>query len=195
MDPLTTIRHRLQATNIAEQELEDAVAQARTAGHSWAEIGNVLNISRQAAFKRFGSVQNPVSGELMTATKTTHIAELGEKFLRHIINGEEAETVSMISPKLRKDLPWSTIYSVWEDVLTETGAFESFDDTQVTSLGGTRTKEPTSQKLLSKILGTSLVITTLKHEAGEWMARVAFDRHENVIGLLILPVDATEFPF
>ena len=55
MDPLTTIRHRLQATNIAEQELEDAVAQARAAGHSWAEIGNVLNISRQAAFKRFGS--------------------------------------------------------------------------------------------------------------------------------------------
>ena len=51
MDPLTTIRHRLQAKNIAEQELEDAVAQARAAGHSWAEIGNALNISRQAAFK------------------------------------------------------------------------------------------------------------------------------------------------
>lgn len=195
MDPLTTIRHRLQAVNIAEQELEDAVTQARAAGHSWAEIGNTLNISRQAAFKRFGSVHDPVSGETMTTVQTSHIAELGEKFLQHIINGEEAQTMDMILPKLHKDLPWSTICAVWKDVLTETGEFESFDDTQVTTLKGTRHHEPIAPKLMSKILGTCVVVTTLKHEAGEWMGRVAFDRNKNVIGLLILPLDATEFPF
>lgn len=195
MDPLTTIRHRLQAVNIAEYELEDAVAHARSAGHSWADIGRALNISRQAAFKRFGSVHDPISGEVMTAAPMPHIAKLGEKFLRHIIKGEEAETMDMILPKLRKDLPWSTISEVWKDVLTETGEFESFEDTQVTSLKGTRGQEPLFSKLQSKILGTCVVISTLKHEAGEWMARVAFDRNENVIGLLILPTDATDFPF
>lgn len=195
MDPLTTIRDRLQAVNIAEYELEDAVAHARLAGHSWADIGRALNISRQAAFKRFGSVHDPISGEVMTAAPTPHIAKLGEKFLRHIIKGEEADTMGMILPKLRKDLPWSTISEVWKDVLTETGEFESFEDTQVTSLKGTRSHEPLYSKLQSKILGTCVVISTLKHEAGEWMARVAFDRNGNVIGLLILPTDATDFPF
>ena len=59
MDPLTSIRHCMQAVSLAEHELEDAVSQARIAGHSWADIGQALNVSRQAAFKRFGAVRNP----------------------------------------------------------------------------------------------------------------------------------------
>ena len=53
----------MQSISLAEHELEDAVAQARAAGHSWAEVGKALNVSRQAAFKRFGTVRNPFTGE------------------------------------------------------------------------------------------------------------------------------------
>jgi hypothetical protein len=38
----------------AGTELRDAVTAARAAGRSWAEIGTVLGISKQAAQQRFG---------------------------------------------------------------------------------------------------------------------------------------------
>lgn len=38
----------------AEQDLRDAVAEAREAGDSWAVIGAALDTTRQAAFQRFG---------------------------------------------------------------------------------------------------------------------------------------------
>lgn len=38
----------------AEQELRDAVHEARRAGDSWAVIGAALDTSRQAAYQRFG---------------------------------------------------------------------------------------------------------------------------------------------
>ena len=39
---------------IVEDTLRALVEQARTAGHTWAEIGELLRVSRQAAFQRFG---------------------------------------------------------------------------------------------------------------------------------------------
>ena len=38
----------------ADAELHDAVAAARTAGRSWAQIGMVLGVTRQSALERFG---------------------------------------------------------------------------------------------------------------------------------------------
>jgi hypothetical protein len=38
----------------AEQELRDAVAEARDAGDSWTVVGAALETSRQNAFQRFG---------------------------------------------------------------------------------------------------------------------------------------------
>ncbi|OCB56137.1 hypothetical protein A5722_14665 [Mycobacterium vulneris] len=42
------------ACDAAETELNDAVAEARAAGDTWAMIGTALSISRQAAYQRFG---------------------------------------------------------------------------------------------------------------------------------------------
>ncbi len=44
-----------QQKNIAEMEKyqRTAVAQARLSGHTWAEIGQALGMSRQAAHERF----------------------------------------------------------------------------------------------------------------------------------------------
>lgn len=38
----------------AEQELRDAVDEARRAGDSWTVIGAALDTTRQAAYQRFG---------------------------------------------------------------------------------------------------------------------------------------------
>lgn len=41
---------------IVEDTMRALVAQARTEGHTWAEIGALLRVTRQAAFQRFGSI-------------------------------------------------------------------------------------------------------------------------------------------
>jgi uncharacterized membrane protein len=50
---------RLRALRVADQEvanwLSDAVGQARQAGRSWAEIGDALGVSRQAAWELYNS--------------------------------------------------------------------------------------------------------------------------------------------
>jgi hypothetical protein len=44
---------------IVEDTLRALVQQARSAGHTWAEIGQLLHVSRQAAFQRFGGGRSP----------------------------------------------------------------------------------------------------------------------------------------
>ncbi len=44
---------------IVEDTLRALVEQARAAGHTWAEIGELLHVSRQAAFQRFGGGRRP----------------------------------------------------------------------------------------------------------------------------------------
>lgn len=42
----------------AEKQLRRVVEKARAAGATWADIGDALGVSRQAAFKRFGRPNN-----------------------------------------------------------------------------------------------------------------------------------------
>ena len=51
---------------IVEDTFRALVEQERAAGHTWAEIGDVLHVSRQAAFQRFGGGRRPV-GQLTSA--------------------------------------------------------------------------------------------------------------------------------
>ena len=44
-----------QAAESAEAELRAAVAEAREAGYSWSMVAAALDVSRQAAWERFGS--------------------------------------------------------------------------------------------------------------------------------------------
>lgn len=195
MDELTHIHTARQAITIAEQQLEDAVANARSAGYSWADIGQSLGISRQAAFKRFGTVTSPFTGEEMSATSTTELPAIAEQFITHLASGNEEAAMGMLHHRVRTELSWDKITPVWEEILGDIGAFERFEDTQVTTVRGTREKKPALSSLTSKLTGTAVVVTTLVHEAGEVMARIAIDTHGAIVGILFLPMDATEFPF
>ncbi|MGJ4092608.1 hypothetical protein [Corynebacterium macclintockiae] len=195
MDPLTNIRHTLQAVSLAEHELEDAVLQARDAGHSWADIGQALNVSRQAAFKRFGAVRNPFTGETMAPVSTDKLPEISDKLIRHISKGEEAETIEMLDPHIRKDLSWSVIVDVWTSILTDFGELQEITDQAIVPIKGDRNAEPAPEALTTKSTGTSVVVSTLNHEAGELMSRVAVGREGTVVGVLFLTPDATDYPF
>ena len=51
---LARIEERAEDLRAAEAPLAEAVAEARDQGATWAEVGRVLGVSRQAAQQRFG---------------------------------------------------------------------------------------------------------------------------------------------
>lgn len=53
-DPLGAVRAAFETRARAEKLLADRIADARTAGHSWASIGAMLGTSGEAARQRYG---------------------------------------------------------------------------------------------------------------------------------------------
>jgi hypothetical protein len=53
-EDLCAIGQALHAVAASDLQLADEVAQARTNGRTWTQIGTVLGVSKQAARERFG---------------------------------------------------------------------------------------------------------------------------------------------
>ena len=64
--PLAAVVVAGELTAAANAALQEAVHRARAARHSWREIGDVLETTRQAAFQRFGRPVDPRTGKPMT---------------------------------------------------------------------------------------------------------------------------------
>lgn len=54
-DHLELVRRAVEADAVVGRLLHQAVASARAQGHSWAAVGKVLGLSRQAVQQRFGA--------------------------------------------------------------------------------------------------------------------------------------------
>src|ERR1700759_5060134 len=70
---LDLVRRAGDVDVLAEQVLKLCVQQSRDAGHTWQELGDLLGVTRQAAFQRFGKPIDPRTGEPMD--KTVHMAD------------------------------------------------------------------------------------------------------------------------
>ena len=56
---LDLVRRAQDLDDLSEQVLRLCVQQSRDAGHTWQEIGDLLGVTRQAAFQRFGKPIDP----------------------------------------------------------------------------------------------------------------------------------------
>ncbi|MCL2614542.1 MAG: hypothetical protein FWD95_15120 [Nocardioidaceae bacterium] len=78
-DPLEVVRRTAQAEEIVGDLLHHSVITARAAGHSWAAIGAALDMTRQAAQKRFGARPEAVDeAERRTLGPVTAFDEMHE---------------------------------------------------------------------------------------------------------------------
>lgn len=188
MDPILQAQEEIDKAKV---HLHAAVQQARAAGRTWADIGEVLGISRQAAFKRFGEVINPANGQRITGVPMSIavIQQLTEKVFDLIAEAKYEELEQMMHPEVREELPASLIAETWASVLAEVGAKESYSDTHVVLPGGERVEEDTA------MLGNVVGVTAIQHEAGEMMGRVAVDEQQRVVGILIVTPDYEPLPF
>lgn len=140
----------------------------------------------------------------MTARSTDHLQDLAEKFWNHVANNEEEQGMDMLSPAARKLLPWKDIMDVWKQVLEEIGALEGFSNGVVAPYKGSNEPQSNSvtdatknvkNTIMSKIVGMAVYVNDLNFEAGELMGRLAFNRNDQIDGVLILPKHTTSYEF
>lgn len=186
-DDVAAARERLEQ---ARAELQAAVDRARANGHTWAQLGEVLGITRQAAFKRFGSARDPRTGGTMNPTRTIDDAvELTERVFRLIDAGDYDTLGGLMTEEAAAILTRDLVLETWARAVAENGNLLGCRGTGVELPDGTPA-EP-GEVLLGSLVGH----TVLECEAGHWLGRVALDPAYRVVGLLVAPPDHGELPF
>lgn len=169
---LDVVRLARDVDLLGEEVLKLSVQQSRDAGHTWQQIGELLGVTRQAAFQRFGKPIDPRTGEPMD--KTVRMPDAGERatgIVTDILDGRmdnarrtfNAQVLAAFTDQVRGDA-LATVAGL-------VGAFEGIADT-----------EP----FVRRIGDLTVVDVPLCYEAGDMKARVAFDTEENVAGFFVL---------
>ena len=174
-DPLELVRISRDADDIAARLLKLCVSQARDAGHTWQEVGDLLGVTRQAAFQRFGKPIDPRTGEPMD--KTVHMAGAAARareVTAAILDGRMDEARGSFDPQVREALTDEVRGDELAAVAGLVGAYE-----------GPGEGEP----FVRRIGDHTVVDIPLRYEAGEMKARVAFGTDEMVAGFHVLTPD------
>jgi hypothetical protein len=176
-DPLAAIASARRLAAQADAALQQAVDRARTAGHSWREIGDVLETSRQAAFQRFGRPIDPRTGAPMSRAVLPGAAEKALAVFDHLAAGRWEQARRDFGARMRTALDADRLAAVWAQTIGMVGSFE-------------RTGE-----VLARPLGEHTVAyIPLYFEAGERTGQVSFDRDGHVAGLFLRPAPEPERP-
>jgi hypothetical protein len=170
---LDLVRRAREAEVLAGQVLRLSVQQCRDAGHTWQEIGDLLGVTRQAAFQRFGKPIDPRTGEPMD--KTVHMADAAERAVKiatDVIEGRMDQARLSFNDQVLAAFTDEVRGNALATVAGLVGAFEGFGD---------------AEPFVRRIGDHSVVDIPLRYEAGDMKARVAFDADEQVAGFFILP--------
>ncbi|PJJ63522.1 hypothetical protein [Compostimonas suwonensis] len=187
-DVVALIRCADELAKRSQTRLHELVAAARGRGVSWQSIGEGLGVSRQATFKRF-------NGHMPEGNETRSAIDLIERatdVFRSLEAGDfEAIRVRMTYTCSRV-LTKRKLLTVWEEVTTASGRLQACVDSTVQTPDGRSTLEKAANRHL---LGGAVVQTTLQHDAGEWIGRVAFNGSGRITGILIAPIASQNLPF
>lgn len=168
--PLRAIAAARELSAAAEAAMQAAVDQARAAGQSWREIGDVLGTTRQAAFQRFGRPVDPRSGIPMSKAVLPGAAEKAEEIFACIIESRWEDARHDFGTVMRERLSADGLAAGWAQVAGAIGAYE-------------RMGQPDAFVVDEH----TVVEIPLSFEAGEATGRIAFDADGAVAGLFIRP--------
>jgi len=169
---LDQVRNALRAHQLAEQVLKLCVQQSRDAGHTWQEIGDLLGVTRQAAFQRFGKPIDPRTGEPMDKTvRMADAAERAVEIVAAVLDGRMDEARQSFNAEVLAAFTDQVRGNALATVAGLVGAFQGFGE---------------GEPFVRRIGDHTVVDIPLRYEAGDMKARVAFDTDERVAGLFIL---------
>jgi hypothetical protein len=159
-----------ELATLVNAALQAAVDRARADGHSWKEIGDVLETTRQAAFQRFGRPVDPRTGEPMTRTVLPGAAERAIAIFADIAARKWEAARADFGQKMMEAVSASQLADVWAQMSALIGSYEGMGEPFTHALGE-----------------HTLVDLPLHFEAGEATGRVIFDSDGAVAGLFIRP--------
>ncbi|MBV9794941.1 MAG: DUF3887 domain-containing protein [Actinobacteria bacterium] len=166
---LAAIEQALVQARNAEEELAMTVTRARESGHTWAEIGQTLGTSRQAAFQRFGRPADPRTGRPMEPALPDARDRAGQ-LLADLLAGRWAAVGAQFGAAVAARMDPPRLAAAWATVIGLVGEYERHGAPSVYQAGD-----------------FTVVDTPLFFAAGERMARVSYDRDGEVAGLFFLP--------
>ena len=171
-DYLDQIRRAQDIAVMGEQALKLCVQQGRDAGHTWQEIGELLGVTRQAAFQRFGKPIDPRTGEPMDKiVRMTDAGPRAVKILTAVLDGRMDEARRSFNAQVLEAFTDEVRGDGLATVAGLVGAFEGFGE---------------GEPFVRRIGDHTVVDIPLRYEAGDMKGRVAFDTDEKVAGLVIL---------
>ena len=183
----------IEIEQAAQAHLASSVALARARGVSWQDVGNAFGITRQAAFKRFGTVSTTDIGEETMSNPIIDLTSRTEEIFAHLSRGDYGSVKSLMTFSCSRVLTKKKVLSVWDQVVADSGQFESCSNTIIQTADGTNV---VAQKLNQYLGGGLTGQTQINHEAGEWLGRVAYNGAGKVTGILIVhPMQASNLPF
>jgi hypothetical protein len=157
---------------VVDDTLHALVRRARNEGHTWAEIGDVLNVTRQAAFQRFGGGQTPTQGD----EPLQPIADAGPKAI-HILELVLARR-------------WDELWATFDERVTRLASVEVFEST-LTTVESTYGDFVAFGTPACSVTGDYTVVDVpMAMERGDGIGKVSFNADEQVAGLYLLPADA-----
>ncbi|MFI5698769.1 DUF3887 domain-containing protein [Streptomyces xanthochromogenes] len=169
---LNLVRRARDVDGLAGQVLKLTVQQSRDAGHTWQEIGELLGVTRQAAFQRFGKPIDPRTGAPMDKTvRMENAAERARQIAEAVLGDRMDEARPYFNAQVLEAFTDEVRGSGMATVAGLVGAFEGFAE---------------DAPFVRRVGDHTVVDIPLHYEAGDMKARVAFDTEEKVAGLFIL---------
>jgi Protein of unknown function (DUF3887) len=166
---LTTVTAVRSLARVVEAGLREAVQNARRAGHTWAEIGELLGTTRQAAFQRFGRPLDPRTGAPMSDTILPGAAERAAVLLADVAEQRWAQATVGFNQRMAQALDTRGLAAAWARVVGLAGEYQGMDEPVAHQAGD-----------------YTVVDVPLRFEAAEMTGRVSYDRAGQVAGLFFL---------
>ena len=171
-DPLELVRAANEIRDRAEALMAAAVQQAREEGRTWQEIGEVLGVSRQAAFQRYGKPIDPRTGEAMNTKALPGADDLARTVIDDLAHARWAAVSARFDSTMRDGLTEEGLAEAWTHIVGLAGSYEGHGDTDAVRAGDFTTTN-----------------TPLNFEAGDFVARITFRDDRTLAGLYILNPD------
>jgi hypothetical protein len=167
--PLNAAIAARELNRLSQDVLRAAVDRARQCGHTWQEIGDVLDTTRQAAFQRFGRPPDPRTGLPMAYAVPPGAADRAVELIADLTGHHWDHVRRDFTPTMAARLDAADIAAAWAQTIGLAGRYEGIG-------------EP-----LTRALGDYTVVDVpLSFEAGEMIGRVSYDTDGQVAGLYIL---------
>jgi len=172
-DPLEAVRAASELVALADQSLRLSVDAARESGRTWQEIGDLLGVTRQAAFQRFGHPIDPRTGRPMSETILPGAADRATQLMIDWIEQRYDQVAADFDETMTEKLPVSQLPAAWAQLIGMVGSYQGMAAPTARAAGD-----------------LTIVDIPMTFEASEMKGRVVYNADGKVAGLFVLRPDA-----